>query len=950
MNRIFHFPLHRSVIVLIFIGCIFSSSNPVNGQSTEEDARELRILIETGDYQEATDWVEEEPGQFPLLEARIYREQGRLDDAISALEKAREAEGADAHLLAALAGLKLETGKYVEGESLLKKALVIDDQHVEALARLGLYRIDQGQRESGQELLRKVIQIYKDMSREEAQRSSPETFVWFGKACEGLQRFRDAYEVMYDSALYLDPKSAAAHTASGHALFSKYNYPDARSHFRDALETNANHVEAILGLARATWTDYAFPGERGEEVSQLLSKASRIWPDHPERWLLEGDIAFASENWSRAEMCYRKVLEILPKHQVAQGLLGSILYAVARLDEFEALCKEVEEGHPAPALFYVTLAERLVDRFFYRESAEFSLKAIELDSGLPKSYAIFSINALRSGLEEEGKKKLEEAWSKDRYNVWVKNTRTLMKHIDENFITREEDGLVIRMKSDEGPYLMPYLMPLMKESRKSFEKDYQLEVYRPLTIEDFSSHAYFSARSIGLPGLAASGVCFGRLVTLTTPNALPGNWGAVAVHELAHVVTLQKARHRIPRWFGEGLSVFEEARRTPRWKRHEPLMVSTEFHAGALRPIADLQKSFMNPSWPGEILVGYVQGGLICEMIHEQHGMAKINEMLESYAKGHDTRRVLRDVLGTSAENFDRVFMEWLGQKVEAAGVGPAFQGRHIDQLRERTEDEPNVARHWVWLAAAYLAEKKVADAELAIGKAEKLDPDSADLAVVKASMQLNEGLTDKALKSLGQAILGDSIWSWRSRLLKASILRKRGDTEEALKMLEEATAQAPTATSSPVSPGSPWVQLATLQKDLDLDAQAIESYRQQIFHDRDDANTRLALAKSMEKAGDYQGVIDAAWDLPFITPYGDESHALLGRAYLELEDWQNARRELELRLALETPAMEEIYPDLAWVLWKLGENTDALKWARRALMLDPANVRAQQVVDSLKE
>ena len=154
MNRIFHFPLHRSVFVLIFIGCIFSFSNPVNGQSTEEDARELRILIETGDYQEATDWVEEEPGQFPLLEARIYREQGRLDDAISALEKAREAEGADAHLLAALAGLKLETGKYVEGESLLKKALVIDDQHVEALARLGLYRIDQGKRESGQELLR----------------------------------------------------------------------------------------------------------------------------------------------------------------------------------------------------------------------------------------------------------------------------------------------------------------------------------------------------------------------------------------------------------------------------------------------------------------------------------------------------------------------------------------------------------------------------------------------------------------------------------------------------------------------------------------------------------------------------------------------------------------------------------------------------------------------------
>ena len=265
--------------------------------------------IETGDYQEATDWVEEEPGQFPLLEARVSG-TGRFDDAITTLRKPERLR--EQTPIACCSGqLEVEAGKYA-GESLLNKALVIDDQHVESLARLGLYRIDQGKRESGQELLRKVIQIYKDMSREEAQKSPPETFVWFGKACEGLQRFRDAYEVMYDSALYLDPKSAAAHTASGHALFSKYNYPDARSHFRDALETNANHAEAMLGLARATWTDYAFPGERGEEVSQLLSKASRIWPDHPERWLLEGDIAFASENWNRAEMCCRKVLEFSP--------------------------------------------------------------------------------------------------------------------------------------------------------------------------------------------------------------------------------------------------------------------------------------------------------------------------------------------------------------------------------------------------------------------------------------------------------------------------------------------------------------------------------------------------------------------------------------------------------------------------------------------------------------
>ena len=921
-----------------------------HAQSYDEDARELLLLIETGDYQEAIDWVEEEPGEFPLLEARVYRENGRLSEAVAALEKAKEEEGADAHLLAALGGIQIETGRYEDGEASLRKAIELDPEHVEALTQLGLYLIDVGQRGEGETLLRKVVQIYKDMPREQAQKSPPELFVWFGKACEGLQRFRDAYEVMYDSALYLDPKSVAAHTASGHALYSKYNYPDARSHFRDAVERNPQNAEALLGLARATWTDYAFPGERGEEVRKLLSQAGRIWPDHPERWLLEGDIAFSSEKWARAEECYRKVLAVQPKHQVAQGLLASLLYATARLKEYEELRQQVEEGHPAPALFYVTLAERLVDRFFYRESAEFALKAMELDPGLPKSYAIFSINALRSGLEERGKEVLEEAWNKDRFNVWVKNTRTLMKHIEDNFVTREDDGLVIRMKSDEGPFLMPYLMPLMKEARKDLEEDYQIQVYRPLTIEDFSNHAYFSARSIGLPGLAASGVCFGRLVTLTTPNALPGNWGAVAVHELAHVVTLQRARHRIPRWFGEGLSVFEEGRKTPRWKRHEPLLVATEFYAGALRPIDDLQKSFMNPSWPGEIMVGYVQGGLICEMIHEKHGIESFRKMLSAYAEGANTRAVIRDVLGSTTDEFDRDFNKWLSNRVKSAGVGPTFAGRHIDALRERTEDEPEVARHWIWLAAAYLAEKRTADAELSIGKAEALNADHPDLAAVKALIQLNEGLVDKALKSLDQAIAGDSIWSWRCRLLKADQLRKRGDTRDALTLLEEATVQAPTATVSPVSAGSPWLQLATIQKDLDMRSESLDSYRSQILYDRDDASTRLALALSLEKAEDWQGVVDAAWDLPYITPYGDEGHAALAKAYLELEDWANAKRELELRLAMESPQMAEIYPDLCWVLWKLGEDEDALKWARRALMLDPASVRAQQVVDALAD
>ncbi len=922
-----------------------------SGSITDLDEREeLRYLIETGQYQEATDWVEEEPGQFPLLESRLYKETGKRDLAEKSLTSHPRFSADDPDLLAAAGGLAADRGKDSTAEELLLRALAADSKHIEALSRLGLLQIDQGKRTAGEKRLRAVLDIYKEMSREEAQELRPEQFVWMGKACEGLNRFRDAYEVMYDSALYLDKKSVAAHVASGEALHSKYNYPDSRSHFKDALETNPRSVLALIGLARSTWSDFRFPGDRGKTVKELIARATVIDPQDPALLILQGDLSFSSERWDQAESFYRQALEVDGGHPRAQGLLAAVLWSTARIEEFEKFQEEVSASHPAPALFHVTLAERLVDRFFYRESAEHARKAMELDPGIPASHAVFSINALRSGLEKEGRSALENAWQKDRYNVWVKNTRTLMSHIDENFTSEEKDGLVIRMRSDEEPWLMPYLLPLLLESRTELDRDYETKIHRPLMVEDFSEHAYFSARSIGLPGLAASGVCFGHLVTLTTPNAIPGNWGAVAVHEFAHVATLIKAQHRIPRWFGEGLSVYEEGRTRPRWRRYEPLLVASEFHGKTMRGIEDLQGAFMSPRWRNEILVGYVQGGLICQMIAEKHGLGSIRKMLEAYSNGADTEQVISQVLGLSIEQFNRWMWEWISEWVETSGVGPTFQERHIDPLRRKAEDSSGDARAWAWVAAAYLGASRKADAELAIGKAKKIDESDADLAAVEGWLHFRDGKVDSGIASMRKAIDGNSTWTYRCQILLAQQLRQRGNSEEARKFYEAATRRAPRSAKSPVGGRSPWLELATIQEDLGDPDAAIESMRAQVRNDRDDAPSRLALAQRLAKREDWEGVVDAAWDLPFISPYGDESHALLATAYFNIQAWSKAKREFEARLAAEKPPLDEIYPDLSWVLWKLGEEQEAIKVARRALRLEPSAVRPRQVLDALGE
>ena len=43
------------------------------------------------------------------------------------------------------------------------------------------------------------------------------------------------------------------------------------------------------------------------------------------------------------------------------------------------------------------------------------------------------------------------------------------------------------------------------------------------------------------------------------------NWGSTLWHEFTHIITLQMTENKVPRWFSEGLSVFEERNAYPGW-------------------------------------------------------------------------------------------------------------------------------------------------------------------------------------------------------------------------------------------------------------------------------------------------------------------------------------------------------------------------------------------------
>lgn len=948
----------RCVWACALIGAAFGVLSGVAvspGWAQEADEEEVDVnlieeLVLTGEYDEAEEALEETELDLPLTlwKARLLRETGRLTEAIQLLEERGKTDPKSVELLALRGGLRAEVGKHADAAKDLRAALALDSQHIEARTRLGVLLIDMGRRPEGRANLRKIIEYYKGLSSAQARATTPETYVWMGRACVGLNRYQEAYKVMYESALDLDEECALAHLESGRIMLSKYNYPDARSHFKDAIAANPNFAEAHIGLAQATMVDYGFPGSRFQAARTSLDTADRIWADHPETLLLRGYLAFYDENWSLAATYYRKAIDANPRNQVARAQLAAVYYCMPDLEAFAKAEQEMARLHPAPAAFYTSLAERLVDRFFYKEGVEYARKAIALDPEYWPAYVIRGINALRIGEEEEGRNWAKRAFESDPFNVWAFNTLQLVKHMDKRFTVVKDEDFVFRVRQDDADFFLPYLEPLLRDARESMEKRYQVQVHRPITVEAFSRHQYFSARSIGLPGLAASGVCFGRMVTLTTPRALPGNWGSVAIHEFMHVVSLGKTGHRIPRWFTEGLSVMEEGRERPRWTRRYADEFVDAVHSGGILPMARIQGAFTKPEYPGQILLAYYQGGVICEYIEKRWNFAKLIEMLRAYRDGKNTEQVFRETLSMSLSDFDRDFLQHCRELAQGFGIYAGYSPAQVEPLRFHLEDNPEDGASWVKLGLAYMFTGKITDAELAIGRAKKLGHESGDLHALIGMVKMQQGKTSGAIEALQKAIDGGTNYRYRARVALGYLLNAEKERDRAAQLLQEAIDIHPDGVRGRFGQPNPYYVLADILYAQEKEEEAVAILERLVRVALDDLDVRKRLASYYRIREEWDKLVLALEDGPFIDPFDIEVHQLLAQGYVEAEAYGPALRELTILLAYDDPALEKIYPEIAWCHYKLGDNEKALDFAKRAVSMAPKNERALEVLEKL--
>ena len=345
------------------------------------------------------------------------------------------------------------------------------------------------------------------------------------------------------------PTIADINAAWGELFLDKHNPADAMKSFREALRVDENHVGALIGAAQVN------AGMNPPAARAALERALKVNPNSVPAHLLQAELALDDRERDSARASIKKALSINPNSLEARSLDAAIARLEDKTAEFDRLVQDVLKINPNYGEVYRVAGDHLARNYRFDEAVELVRRALTLDAENTRAYADLGTHLLRTGDEPGARVALERAFKGDAFDQSDFNQLDLLDTIDK-FVTITDGDIVMRLDPSEVGVMREYAMPLAKQALQTLQKQYEFKVTGPILIEMFPKHDQFAVRTIGLPGfIGALGACFGRVVTLDSPNARdPGDfhWGETLWHEIAHVITLQMSNNRLPRWLSEG--------------------------------------------------------------------------------------------------------------------------------------------------------------------------------------------------------------------------------------------------------------------------------------------------------------------------------------------------------------------------------------------------------------
>ncbi len=615
--------------------------------------------------------------------AETLRLTGRAAEALDVLRAAPDPDAAP--ILLDRARIHIGIGEGRAGAELLRKILAAADAAslsgaVEAASRLGRLELRLGERESGLDRLDRVLDAY-NTAPESAFTSRGLVAVGAAAARLGFDSpglFRDALRV-FDAAAARDPDDPEPHLAAGELLLSKFNSADAHDSFRAVLERNPQHPDALFGLARLPAAARPALPEGVPPPADPLETLLEVNPLHPRARALEVQRLLEAGRHEEAADRARDAAQSLSSSPEILTALGAVHFVAAdrpALAETEAAFAAAWPGDPA---FHLGIAEAAERQRLYQESARRAETALFLAPGSAAAARLLGLNQLRLGDMGAGRATLEAAFEQDPFDALVKNNLDLLDELD-TFPIRDDGALEVVLPADEAELLGPYAAGIAGEALEAFRNRYGTAPDGTIRIEIYDRSADFSVRTVGIPGIGAHGVCFGRVIAMESPSAREADayhWASTLWHELAHAIHMTRTGNRVPRWFTEGLSVLEERRR---FGDGAPFAFYRALREERLLDVANLDEGFIRPSWPGQVGVSYFHASLVLETLEDLHGFDAVLGILDGFGRGLDFGEALAEAAGTTPEELDAAADAVIEERYGAAARGlaaPPAGGAH---------------------------------------------------------------------------------------------------------------------------------------------------------------------------------------------------------------------------------------------------------------------------------
>jgi Tfp pilus assembly protein PilF len=442
--------------------------------------------------------------------------------------------------------------------------------------------------------------------------------------------------------------------------------------------------------------------------------------------------------------------------------------------------------------------------------------------------------------------------------------------------------------------------PLLEKSWDRLTQKYEFIPESPVLVQVFENRQDFAVRSVGLPDIGPLvGICFGKVITLISPDTLNANWQEIAWHEFAHVITLQMTKNKIPRWLSEGISVWEERQGQSYWGRSQGLDLVRAVNEAKLLPFASLNEGFSGAKTNADLSFAYFQSYLVVEYIASAYGFETLRSLIDQYGVVKEDEKRFQIVFNLSLNEFDSHFKDWASDRAAEINV-------HVH--REDQPDDGEGHGH---------------------GRREN------------SSAILAELYNNASLKQYMNSRIEANSRDFQAHLQLGIVLFKEEDFAAAKQSLQTAYELLPTYTGYP----SPPLVLAQIyEQEGDIEAQMIqlEILLENQQHDYDSALTLAKSALNSQQNGKADYYLNRALE---VDPYKEEVHTLRARYAEVIGDAAMEVTEREVLLTLDVDDPVEAQTDLAEAYLKNNQWSAARASVLMALEIAPSYLRAQRLL-----